>query len=65
MQLTVKDLTKIMVSAPDAIVSVAVVNGVQMKISPATQVQIMVNNIDGKQVKNLLIITNEETNVQA
>lgn len=61
MQLTVKDLTKIIADSPDAAISIAVVNGVQMKIFPADQVQVLVNNANGKETRNLVIITNEGT----
>lgn len=60
MQLTVKDLTEILTNNPEAVVSVAVINGVEIRIMPATQIQLMVNRINGKEVKNLLIIHNEE-----
>lgn len=60
MQLTVKDLTKVLADNPNANINIAVVNGVQIRIMPANQVQVMINNINGKDVQNLLIIHNEE-----
>ena len=64
MQLTVKDLTKVLADNPNANINIAVVNGVQIRIMPANQVQVMINNINGKDVQNLLIIHNEEDNTK-
>ena len=64
MQLTVKDLTKVLADNPNANINIAVVNGVQIRIMPANQVQVMINNINGKDVQNLLIIHNEEDTVK-
>lgn len=64
MQLTVKDLTKVLADNPNANINIAVVNGVQIRIMPANQVQVMINNINGKDVQNLLIIHNEEDNAK-
>lgn len=58
----VKDILGILADCPpDAVVSVAVMDGVSMNIYPATQVQVLCNKVDGKGTKNLVIITKKTT----
>lgn len=58
-QLTVKSLTKALADYPDAVISVAVVNGIKLTVSPATQIQVMVTHEKLKPTANLIIVTHE------
>ena len=58
----VKDILSILADCPpEASVSVAVMKGVEISIYPATQVQVLIDKMDGKAAKNLVIITQNKT----
>ena len=57
--MTVKDILSMLANCPpEASVNVAVNNGIEMQVYPANQIQILVTTIEGKEIKNLLVITN-------
>ena len=57
----VKDILGILADcSPEASVSVAVMDGVSMNIYPATSVQVLINKVDGKIKRNLVIVTNKD-----
>lgn len=57
--MTVKDLlSQIASCAPEATVNVAVTDGLEVKMYPATSLQILSHNTDGKEIKNLMVVTN-------
>lgn len=59
--MTVKEILGMIADCPpDAIVSVAVSNGVQTTIMPASQIQVLVSQVEGRKVSNLVVIHNEK-----
>lgn len=61
--MTVKDLlTKLANCPPEATVNVATTDGLEVKMYPATNVQILSHNVDGKEIKSLMVITNINEN---
>lgn len=57
--MTVKDLLAQLANCtPEATVNVAVTDGIEVKMYPATNLQILTHNVDGREIKNLMIVTN-------
>lgn len=57
--MTVKDLLAQLANCtPEATVNVAVSNGLEVNMYPANNIQIMTHNVEGKEIKNVMIITN-------
>ncbi len=61
--MTVKDLlTKLANCKTEATVNVAITDGLEVKMYPATNVQILAHNVDGKEIRILMVITNTSKN---
>lgn len=59
--MTVKEILGMIADCPpEAIVSVAISNGVQTTILPASQIQVLVNQVEGRKIFNLVVIHNEK-----
>lgn len=57
--MTVKDLLAQIASCPpEATVNVAVTDGLEVKMYPATNLQILLHNAEGREIRNLMIVTN-------
>lgn len=57
--MTVKDLLAQLANCtPEATVNVAVSNGLEVNMYPANNIQIMTHNVEGKEIKNVMFITN-------
>lgn len=57
--MTVKDLLAQLANCtPEATVNVAVSNELEVNMYPANNIQIMTHNVEGKEIKNVMIITN-------
>ena len=57
--MTVKDLLAQLANCtPEATINVAVSNGLEVNMYPANNIQIMTHNVEGKEIKNVMIITN-------
>lgn len=58
--MTVKEIINVLADCPpEAVVSVAINSGVQLKILPASNLQILVNEVDGHKIHNFMLIANE------
>lgn len=61
--MTVKDLlAQLSNCTPEATVNVAVTNGLEVNMYPATNLQILSHNVEGKDIKELMIVTNVSKN---
>lgn len=61
--MTVKDLlTKLANCPPEATVNIAITDGLEVKMYPATNVQILSHNVDGREIKALMVVTNINKN---
>ena len=57
----VKEILGVLANCPtDASVSVAINDGIQTNILPASQIQLLIKNVNGKKVHNLIIVHNEK-----
>jgi hypothetical protein len=62
--MVVKEILSIATTCPaDTAVSVAVVNGAEMTVYPAVKIQVLANNVDGKIIRNLIVITEQQSKV--
>lgn len=55
-------LTKLANCSPDATVNVAITDGIDVRMYPATSIQVLTHNVDGKEIKSLMVITNINEN---
>lgn len=63
--MTVKDILNILANCPvEASVSIAISDGIKTDILPASQVQLLVNNVEGRKIHTLVIIHNEKDGKQ-
>lgn len=64
--MTVKDILSLLADCPpESNVSVAVTEGLQTNIMPATQAQLLVNKADGRKFFNLVISHNKNMSAAA
>ena len=58
--MTVKEIINVLADCPpEAVVSVAINSGVQLKILPANNLQILINEVDGRKIHNFMLIATE------
>lgn len=55
-------LTQLANCSPDATVNVAITNGIDVRMYPATSIQVLTHNVEGKEIKSLMVITNINEN---
>ena len=61
----VKDILNILANCPvEASVSIAINDGLKTDILPASQVQLLVNTVEGRKIHTLIIIHNEKDGKQ-